>query len=251
MSDHDDYDRRFNGINRLYGDSAFAAFAAARVVVVGIGGVGSWAVEALARSGVGRLTLIDMDVLVASNVNRQLPALTANFGRDKSEAMAERVRGINPRVELELVDEFLTPENVADLLNDKPDVVLDCTDDVKAKLALILHCRFNKIPLIVAGAAGGKIDPLKIRVDDLSRTQQDPLLAKIRRRLRKEYGICKDEKERFGVSCVYSTENPRQPEGACMTDGGLNCEGYGSTTTVTASVALVAVAEALKKIQRG
>jgi tRNA A37 threonylcarbamoyladenosine dehydratase len=248
--DDSDYDRRFNGINRLYGDRAFAAFAGARVAVVGIGGVGSWAVEALARSGVGTLMLVDMDVLVASNVNRQLPALTEAFGRGKIDAMAERVRGINPRVVLELVDDFLTPENVTTLLADKPDVVLDCTDDVKAKLALILHCRFNKIPLIVAGAAGGKIDPLKIRVDDLSRTQQDPLLAKIRRRLRKEYGICKDEKEKFGVTCVYSTENPRQPEGVCVTGGGLHCDGYGSTTVVTASVALTAVAEALKKLAR-
>jgi tRNA A37 threonylcarbamoyladenosine dehydratase len=248
-SSDDQYERRFTGIARLYGDTGFNAFAQARVAVIGIGGVGTWAVEALARSGVGTLMLVDMDVLVASNVNRQLPALSETFGRGKAEVMAERARGINPRVQIELVDDFLTPENVATLLNPAPDVVLDCTDDVKAKIALILHCRFNKIPLIVAGAAGGKIDPLKIRVDDLSRTQQDPLLSKIRRRLRKDYGICKDEKEKFGVSCVYSTENPRLPEAACMT-GGLSCEGYGSITTVTASVALVAVAEALKRLAR-
>jgi len=250
MTDSEDqYDRRFAGIARLYGDSGLGAFARARVAVIGIGGVGSWAVEALARSGVGQLLLVDMDVLVASNVNRQLPALSEAFGRGKAEVMAERARSINPRVQVQLVDDFLTPENVADLLSPAPAVVLDCTDDVRAKIALILHCRFNKIPLIVAGAAGGKIDPLKIRVDDLSRTQQDPLLSKIRRRLRKEYGICKDEKEKFGVSCVYSTENPRQPEGACVA-GGLHCEGYGSISTVTASVALVAVAEALKRLTR-
>ena len=251
MTDADDqYDRRFTGIARLYGDAGLAAFAGARVAVIGIGGVGTWAVEALARSGVGTLLLVDMDVLVASNVNRQLPALTDTFGRGKAEVMAERARGINPRVQVEVVDDFLTPENVTSLLNPAPDVVLDCTDDVRAKIALILHCRFNKMPLIVAGAAGGKIDPLKIRADDLSRTRQDPLLAKIRRRLRKEYGICQDEKEKFGVCCVYSTENPRQPEGSCAADGSLNCEGYGSITTVTASVALVAVAEVLKRLVR-
>lgn len=251
MTDHDDeYPRRFNGIARLYGQSAFEAYADARVMVVGVGGVGSWAVEALARSGVGEIVLVDMDVLVASNVNRQLPALSADFGRGKIDVMAERVRGINPRATITLIDDFLTPDNVSALLDPRPHVVLDCTDDVKAKIALILHCRFNKIPLIVAGAAGGKIDPLKIKVDDLLRTSQDPLLSKIRRKLRTDYGICaKDTKEKFGVTCVYSTENPRQPDGACAV-GGLHCEGYGSTTTVTASFALIAVAEALKKLAR-
>lgn len=249
MTEHDDeYPRRFNGIARLYGGTAFQRYEQARVAVIGVGGVGTWAVEALARTGIGTLMLVDMDVLVASNVNRQLPALTEDFGRGKIEVMAERARSINPRVQLELVDDFLTPENVAQLLANKPDVVLDCTDDVKAKIALALHCRFNKIPLIMAGAAGGKIDPLRIKVDDLSRTQQDPLLAKIRRQLRQQ-GICQDTKEKFGITCVYSTENPRQPDGSCAI-GGLSCDGYGSATTVTASFGLVAVAEALKKIAR-
>jgi len=243
----DDYERRFGGTARLYGETAFQRFAAAHVVVVGVGGVGSWAVEALARSGVGHLTLIDMDVLVASNVNRQLPALSETFGQDKIHAMAARARSINPRIQLTLIDDFLTPENVPELLGSRPDVVLDCTDDVKAKLALILHCRFHKIPLIVAGAAGGKTDPLKIRVADLSRTEQDPLLAKIRSRLRQQYNMCKNHKDKFGVLCVYSLDNPYIPDTSCTT-GGLQCGGYGSGMTVTASFGMVAAAEALKKI---
>lgn len=243
----DQYERRFAGINRLYGDAGLAAIAKAHVMIVGIGGVGTWAAEALARSGIGELTLIDMDVLVASNINRQLPALSETLGRGKADVMAERIHGINPRCAVTLVDDFLTPENVATLLSPVPSLVLDCTDDVPAKIALILHCRFNKIPLIMAGGAGGKIDPGKIRLDDLSRTQQDPLLAKIRRRLRKEYRICVNEKEKFGVPCVYSTENPRLPSGSCVS-GRLHCEGYGSITTVTASFALMAVAEGLRRI---
>ncbi len=250
MTDHDDeYARRFNGIARLYGQSTFQAYANAHVMVVGLGGVGSWAAEALARSGIGHITLVDMDVLVASNVNRQLPALSETFGRGKIEVMAERIRGINPRARLTLVDDFLTAENVGQLLACRPQVVLDCTDDVRAKIAMILHCRFNKLPLIVAGAAGGKIDPLRIKVDDLSRTQQDPLLSKIRRQLRQQYGICQDPKEKFGLSCVYSLEHPRQPDGSCAI-GGLSCDGYGSATTVTASFGLIAAAEALKRLSR-
>ena len=158
----DEYDRRFAGVAKIYGDDAFTHYKKSHVMVIGIGGVGSWAVEALARTGIGELTLVDMDVLAASNINRQLPALSSTLGQEKAEVMAERCRQINPRIKVNVIDDFLTSENVADLLMSKPDVVLDCIDDVKAKLALMLHCRFNKIPLIVSGGAGGKIDPLKI-----------------------------------------------------------------------------------------
>ncbi|MEY4516686.1 MAG: hypothetical protein RL180_1032 [Pseudomonadota bacterium] len=244
---HDDeYDRRFAGIGRLYGAAAFAQFEQAHVMVVGVGGVGSWAAEALARTGVGIITLIDLDLLVASNVNRQLPALTQTLGMEKIRAMAERLHAINPRITVHLVDEFLSADNVAAVLAQPPTVVLDCIDDVKAKIALILHCRFHKIPLVVAGGAGGKIDPLKIRVADLARTECDPLLAKIRSKLRRDYNMCKKPKDKFGVTCVYSIEQPYQPE-ACSA-GGLQCGGYGSATAMTASVGLVAVAEVLKKI---
>ena len=242
----DEYDRRFGGTARLYGEAAFSRFAAAHVVVVGVGGVGSWAVEALARSGIGHITLVDMDVLVASNVNRQLPALTETFGHDKIAAMAARARSINPRIKLTLVDDFLKADNVAQILADKPDMVLDCIDDVRAKIALIWHCRFNKIPLIVSGGAGGKFDPLKVRVADLSQTSQDPMLAKIRRELRNQ-GMCKKPKEKFNILCIYSIDNPFVPDASCNV-GGLQCGGYGSGMTVTATFGLVAAAEVLKKL---
>jgi tRNA A37 threonylcarbamoyladenosine dehydratase len=247
----DDYQRRFAGTAKIYGDRAFAQYQRSHVMVIGIGGVGSWAVEALARSGVAKLSLIDMDVIVASNVNRQLPAVQSSFGQSKIEVMAQRCREINPRIELQLIDDFLTADNVAQLLEDRPDVVLDCIDDVSAKLALMLYCRFNKIALVVSGGAGGKLDPLKIRVADLSKTEQDPMLAKLRSQLRSK-GICKKPKEKFGISCVYSVDNPFSNVAACEHEvnaaAGLRCGGYGSAVVVTSSFAMVAVAEVLKKL---
>ena len=242
----DEYDRRFAGVAKIYGDDAFTHYEKSHVMVIGIGGVGSWAVEALARTGIGELTLVDMDVLAASNINRQLPALSSTLGQEKAEVMAERCRQINPRIKVNVIDDFLTSENVADLLMSKPDVVLDCIDDVKAKLALMLHCRFNKIPLIVSGGAGGKIDPLKIRVADLSKTEQDPMLAKLRSQLRAK-GICKKPKEKFGMTCIYSLEQPTLQNNLCAS-AGLRCGGYGSSVMVTSSFGLIAAAEVLKKI---
>ncbi len=242
----DEYDRRFAGVAKVYGDSSFQHYEKSHVMVIGIGGVGSWAVEALARTGIGEITLVDMDVVAASNVNRQLPAMTSTLGCEKIEIMAERCRQINPRIKVNIIDDFLTPENVTELLNPVPDIVLDCIDDVKAKLALMLHCRFNKIPLIVSGGAGGKLDPLKIRVADLSKTEQDPMLAKLRSQLRAR-GICKKPKEKFGITCIYSIDNPFSSADVCPS-AGLRCGGYGSAVVVTSSFAMIAVAEVLKKL---
>lgn len=230
------YQRRFQGTQTLYGASAVNTFAAAHVYVIGVGGVGSWAAEALARTAVGTITLIDLDVLVASNVNRQLPALDSTFGESKIAAMAMRMREINPKLTLQLIDDFLTVDNVATLLpsrhaaqaaaaQGKPIVVLDCVDDMNAKLAIALHCRFNKLKLVCAGGAGGKIDPSQIRVSDLRESYQDPLLAKLRSKLRHEKGINSALKEKFGIKCVYSIEPPRVDK-SCQT-GGLHCGGYG------------------------
>ena len=243
----DEYTRRFAGIGRVYGAARLTDFERAHVMVIGIGGVGSWAAEALARTAIGELTLVDMDILVASNINRQLPALTDTLGLEKTQAMAARIRSINPRIKLNIIDDFLSVDNVVTLLATSPDVVLDCIDDVKAKIALILHCRQHKIPLVVSGSAGGKIDPLSIRVGDLAQTEYDPMLAKIRRTLRHDYNMCKKTKDKFRVTCVYSTEQPYQPD-TCTT-GGLQCGGYGSATVMTASMGLVTVAEVLKKIK--
>ncbi|WP_180052450.1 MULTISPECIES: ThiF family adenylyltransferase [unclassified Acinetobacter] len=242
----DEYDRRFAGVAKIYGDDSFHHYENSHVMVIGIGGVGSWAVEALARTGVGELTLVDMDVVAASNINRQLPAMTATLGCEKIEIMAERCRLINPRIKINLIDDYLTPENVKEILSGNPDIILDCIDDVKAKFALMLHCRFNKVPLIVSGGAGGKLDPLKIRVADLSRTEQDPMLAKLRAQLRAK-GICKKPKEKFGITCVYSIDNPFSSADVCAS-AGLRCGGYGSAVVVTSSFAMVAVSEVLKKL---
>ncbi|ENU99700.1 MULTISPECIES: tRNA threonylcarbamoyladenosine dehydratase [Acinetobacter] len=242
----DEYDRRFAGVAKIYGDDSFHHYENSHVMVIGIGGVGSWAVEALARTGIGELTLVDMDVVAASNINRQLPAMTATLGCEKIEIMAERCRSINPRIKINLIDDYLTPENVKEILSGNPDIILDCIDDVKAKFALMLHCRFNKVPLIVSGGAGGKLDPLKIRVADLSRTEQDPMLAKLRAQLRAK-GICKKPKEKFGITCVYSIDNPFSSADVCAS-AGLRCGGYGSAVVVTSSFAMVAVSEVLKKL---
>ena len=249
------YERRFQGTQTLYGSSAMDTFAAAHVYVIGVGGVGSWAAEALARTAVGTITLIDLDVLVASNVNRQLPALDSTFGQSKIAAMAQRIAEINPKVTINLIDDFLTAENVTALLPSRdeakaavaqghPMVVLDCVDDMNAKLAIALHCRFNKLKLVCAGGAGGKIDPTKITVSDLRDSYQDPLLAKLRNKLRHEKGINSALKEKFGIKCVYSTEPPRVDK-SCQT-GGLHCGGYGSAVVVTSVVAMLMVSEALQ-----
>ncbi|TXD98502.1 tRNA threonylcarbamoyladenosine dehydratase [Psychrobacter frigidicola] len=259
QSDEHQYQRRFQGTQTLYGTAAFDIFAAAHIYVIGVGGVGSWVAEALARTAVGTITLIDLDVLVASNVNRQLPALDSTFGQSKIAAMGVRLSEINPRVTLHLVDDFLTPDNVAALLPsrafakdaaaaNRPIVILDCVDDMSAKLAIALHCRFNKLKLICAGGAGGKIDPCQITVSDLKECYQDPLLARLRYKLRFEKGINKGLKEKFGIKCVYSTEPPRVDK-SCQT-GGLHCGGYGSAVTVTSVVAMIMVSEALKMLTK-
>lgn len=260
---NNEYDRRFRGTKTLYGTQNFIAFENAHVFVIGVGGVGTWAAEGLARTAVGEITLVDMDVLVASNVNRQLPALDANFGVSKIEAMAKRMKQTNPNLTLNLVDDFLTPENVANLLPSKQKnkdakasgkqiVVLDCTDDMNAKLAIALHCRFNKLKLVCAGGAGGKTDPSQIKIDDLKDTYQDPLLARLRSKLRHEKGINKEMKEKFGIRCVYSTQPPivQKPTDECSTqNGGLHCGGYGSAVTITSIVGMMMVSTALEMIE--
>lgn len=242
-----DTNRRFGGVYRLYGED-FAPHLL-HVYVIGVGGVGSWVAEGLARTGVGEITLIDMDILVASNVNRQLPALTKTLGRSKIEVMGERLTGINPDICVHLVDDFLTKDNVADLLpsrqmvkdwqaQGRQVVVMDCTDDMNAKLAIALHCRFHKIKLVVSGGAGGKIDPSKISVADLKDVYQDPLLAKMRHRLR-DRGINSQMREKFGIKCVFSTEPPKV---VATCQSGLHCGGYGSAVAMTASMGMMMVA---------
>jgi tRNA A37 threonylcarbamoyladenosine dehydratase len=258
-------ERRFGGVARLYGDDGLQAFLGAHVLVAGLGGVGSWALEALVRSGVGEITLMDFDHIAPSNVNRQLHATEENFGKSKVQAMAERLVSINPQIKLHLIDEFLTVNNLSEYLDPHIGnplfVVLDATDDVKMKIALAAYCegrrnskelnepiiqkmKAQKIPLILCGGAGGKLDPSRIQATDLSKTTQDPVLSKIRYALRKQYGFSADAKKKLGITAIYSDE-PRQG----VASGGLACSGYGSAVTVTATFGFVAAAEALKIIK--
>jgi tRNA threonylcarbamoyladenosine dehydratase len=238
-------ERRFGGVTRLYGDSGFAHIREAHVVVVGIGGVGSWVAEALARSGVGTLTLIDLDVVAESNLNRQSQAIFANVGRNKVDAMRDRIASFADDCEVRLVDDFVTPENVATTIPGAATVVIDAIDQVRAKAALIAHCKKQMQPIIVCGGAGGKLDPTRIRAADLSQTTQDPLLSKVRALLRKTYGFPRGDgsRARFLVTAIYSEESPAV---APINGGaGLACAGYGSAMHMTAAMGLAAVSQAL------
>lgn len=256
--DHPLVDERFHGIDRLYGAGSVARLAQSRVCVVGIGGVGSWAVEALARSGIGQLTLIDADDVCVSNTNRQLHALEGEYGRPKVGVMAERARRIRPGIRLDVVEEFLTPSNLERLLGRGHDLVIDCCDAFRVKVEAIAWCRRRKLPLITCGSAGGRTDPTLVSVRDLSRTEHDALLALVRKKLREEFRFPRGPKRYFGVQAVYSRENVRYPQAdgsVCGTRPGtgeslkLDCGGgLGAATHVTAAFAFAAVSRALARL---
>ncbi|AUN94035.1 tRNA threonylcarbamoyladenosine dehydratase [Pseudazoarcus pumilus] len=239
-----DRGRRFGGIARLYGQAALDALMLRRACVVGVGGVGSWVAETLARSGVGCLRLVDLDHVAESNINRQIHALEPTLGQAKVLAMRDRIAAINPGIAVEVVEEFLTPANAAALVAGC-DVVIDAVDDMNAKLALVLACRAARVPLVVCGGAGGKTDPTRIRVDDLARATHDPLLSRLRRRLRAEHGFPREPKRRFAVTAVYSEQPPLLPDACDAAPQGLACAGYGSSMAVTASFGLFAASRAL------
>ncbi len=246
-----DISRRFGGIRRLYGNTALERFQHAHVCVVGIGGVGSWAAEALARSAIGTITLIDLDMVAESNVNRQIHALGETFGKAKTSAMAERIRLINPRCEVLEIEDFVTPENIATVLGRGFDFIIDAIDQVRVKTAMIAWCHRQGIPIVTAGGAGGQQDPTRIEIADLSRTIQDPLLSKVRGQLRKHHGFPRDPRKKFGIPAVFSSEPLRYPENGAVCDEapslvGLNCAGYGSSVCVTAPFGFIAAAEALR-----
>lgn len=247
---------RFAGIARCYGTRALHNFTQSRVAVVGVGGVGSWVAESLARSGIGQLALIDLDDLCVSNTNRQLPALTGAYGRNKADALAERIELINPACRVESILDFVTPDNVEQHLSGM-DVIVDACDAIRAKVAIALFARRQRIKLWVSGAAGGQVDPTQIRTDDLSRTTQDPLLAKMRRELRSAGLPAAPKKMR--VNCVYSTEQPWYPTpdgGVARTRStgsvaGLDCGGgLGAVMPVTAAFAMQLSAGVLRDLSK-
>ncbi len=253
-----DYTRRFGGVSRLYGADGLARLQASHICVIGIGGVGSWAAEALARNAVGTITLIDLDNIAESNVNRQLHAIEGAFGKAKVTAMAERIKLINPQATVLEVEDFVAVENIATILDGKYDGVIDCIDDAKAKMALAAFCKERQLPLVMTGGAGGRLDPTKIKHADLSVVAGDRLLAKVRNGLRRDYAFPKgsDAKKAkilpFGITAVYSDESIIQPDTLCETDDnaitGLNCAGYGSSVCVTAPFGFTAVALLLREL---
>jgi tRNA A37 threonylcarbamoyladenosine dehydratase len=249
-----DLARRFGGVARLYGDEGAARLRAAHVAVVGIGGVGSWAAEAMARSAVGRLTLIDMDHIAESNTNRQIHALGDAYGQSKVAAMATRIAAINPACEVLAIDDFVTMENATALIRGY-DFVLDCIDEVRAKAALIAQARSQKIGVVTCGAAGGRVDAARIATGDLALIAGDPLLSKVRHRLRRDFGFPRDDAKRkkFQVLAVFSDEPVRRPIASCEPErfvGGLACAGYGSSVAVTATMGFVAASAVLSHIAR-
>lgn len=243
--------RRFSGVSRLYGDAAHSAFAAAEVAVIGLGGVGSWAAEALARSGIGGLTLIDLDMIAESNTNRQLHALGNAYGQAKALAMAERAIAINPDCRVRAVEDFVTPENVAELLPASLSYVVDAIDQTRAKVAIAAHCKAAGIPLVMSGAAGGRRDPTRVLVADLARTTGDSLLARVRQQLRQRHGFPRDPKRRFGVQAVFSSEPASGLAPSCAPGAPLACSGYGSAVAVTGTFGFAAAALVLDAVAAG
>jgi tRNA A37 threonylcarbamoyladenosine dehydratase len=257
-----DFERRFGGIARLYGAHALARFRTAHICVVGVGGVGSWIVEALARSAIGELTLIDLDNVAESNINRQIQALSSTVGMAKITALAERIAQINPFCKVNQIEDFVDPDNVAQMIGTgKYDYLIDATDSVKAKAAMLAWARQHDLPVITIGSAGGKTDAAQISVRDLARTEQEPLLKKVRKIMRAQYGFPRGEKTKFHIDAVFSTEPLMYPESGevCAVDGddrgggvtGLNCAGFGSAMVVTATFGMVCAGHALRKLADG
>lgn len=240
----------------MYGSDASALFSRLHVLVVGIGGVGSWAAEALARNGIGEITLIDNDDIAPSNINRQIHALTTTIGRQKVDVMAQRISAINPCCKVHSIDDLLVSSNMRRYLDRGYDYVIDAIDSIRFKADMIYWCKRNATPIITTGGAGGVTDPTSITVKDLTLTHNDPLAAKVRHRLRSHYGWSRNPKRRFGVECVYATQQPVYPRA----DGSvghekpgkagirLDCDsGYGSTVVVTATFGMVAASRVLDR----
>lgn len=255
-----DFSERFGGVARLYGEAGLAALGQARVCVVGVGGVGSWVVEALARSGVGALTLVDLDEVCVTNVNRQLPALDGGFGKFKVEELAKRLALISPACRVETRTEFFNEKSCDSILSGGLEFVVDAIDNVRNKVLLIAECRRRGIPVITSGAAGGRLDGTRVQVTDLAKSVQDPLLSKVRASLRKEHGFPRAGK-RMGVPCVFSPETPVYPKSdgtvcSSRAEAGdqegsmkLNCEwGFGAATHVTGAFGFAAAGEVVRQL---
>ncbi|WP_445365831.1 tRNA cyclic N6-threonylcarbamoyladenosine(37) synthase TcdA [Microbulbifer sp. ANSA001] len=261
MSQSEQYLQRFGGIGRLYGNRALEALSSAHMLVIGIGGVGSWTAEALARSGVGSLTLIDLDDICITNTNRQSHALATTIGNMKIEVMAERLRQINPEIQVNSIEDFIATDNLAELIDPGKmpiDIVVDAIDNARVKAALIAYCKARKLRLITVGSAGGKCSPQAIGCTDLGRTINDPMLAKVRQHLYRFHNFQKSRKRLFGIDAIYSSEAMvyPKPDGqvcqqkSAMQDGvKLDCSGgFGAATMVTGTFGFIAASKAIERL---
>jgi len=256
MNNKNNSEDAFAGIARLYGREAYALIKNMHVCVIGIGGVGSWVVEALARSAVRQITLIDFDTIAQSNMNRQVHTLSNTIDEKKCLAMQERVKNINPDCVVNIIDDFITMDNMADLLSRDYDYVVDAIDSIKFKAGLIYYCKRNKIPVITTGGAGGLTDPSVIEVVDLTKTYNDALAAKVRSTLRDQYNFTKNPKRRFGIDCVFSSQQQLYPkedgtvshEKPGIHGVSLDCRfGYGAASFVTGTFGFIAAAHIIRK----
>lgn len=261
MSDTDSFNHRFGGIARLYGQAALDRFMSSRIAVIGVGGVGSWAVEALARSGIGHLTLVDLDEICITNVNRQLHAMDGQIGRQKTDAMAERTLAIHPGCDVHIIPKFFNEKSAAEILDKGFDAVIDAIDYARHKSLLIAECHARGIYAVTCGGAGGRRDPSRIRITDLAYSGVDPLLLQLRRGLRNDFGFPKtprgQEPVPFGIDAVYTDEPPwfaqcdgtvskERPEEVSQR---LNCSsGFGTATHLIASFGLMAAGRVLEKL---
>ncbi len=249
-------EKRIAGVARLYGDKAVEVFQHSHITIIGIGGVGAWVAEALARTGIGQLTLIDLDEICVSNINRQVHALTETVGQSKTSVMKARIKSINPSCEVNEINDFVGYENLEKCLSTDYDYVVDAIDSAAIKAAILNWCKRNKVKSICIGGAGGKINPAEIKVGDLNRTKNDPLLAKVRSQLRAYHGFSRNPKRTYSLECVYSTEQARFPDGEGSTTfkkpGGLigmDCSsGFGAVTHITATFAFFATARLIEKL---
>jgi len=237
-------ERAFSGIERLFGANTFEKFQQRHLCIIGVGGVGSWAVEALARSAIGQLTLIDLDHISESNINRQLPALQSTLGQAKVIALKHRILDINPHCQVNIIEDFIQKDNLTQIIPQNSHYILDCIDNAKIKSALIAWCKQQNMPLIVSGSAGGKINPQNIRITDLRDSEYDPLLSRIRKQLKTDYRFSRNLKTKFKVPVVWSAEHIKKPISG---DSSLNCAGFGSFTPVTAGFGMAMAAYVLQQ----
>ena len=256
FDDSNQIEKRLAGVARLYGDMALEIFQKSHIAVVGIGGVGAWVAEALARTGFGQMTLIDLDEICVSNINRQVHALTETVGQSKTAVMKARIHSINPDCKVNEINDFVGYENLEDCMSTDYDYLVDAIDSAAVKAAMLNWCKRNKVKSICIGGAGGKINPAEIKVGDLNRTKNDPLLATVRSQLRAYHGFSRNPKRTYSLDCVYSTEQVRFPDGEGSTTFkkpggaiGMDCSsGFGAVTHITASFAFFATARVIDKL---